>query len=86
MCAANSQLDTPLVWASLIVLSALGMALYSPVVLAEKTPDAGGGPEAEEKALSPRPPHTLRNFLCISASDRSSELVPVQTIVPFSRM
>jgi hypothetical protein len=41
----------------------------------------GGG-----EALSPRPPHTLRNFLCISALDRSSELVPVQAIVPFSRM
>ena len=48
MSAANSQLDTPLVWASLIVLSAPGMALYGPVVLAEKSPDAGG-PEAEEK-------------------------------------
>jgi hypothetical protein len=46
--AANSQLDTPLVWASLIVLSAPGMALCGPVVLAEKSPDAGG-PEAEEK-------------------------------------
>jgi hypothetical protein len=85
VCAANSQRDTPLVWTSLIVLSALGMALYGPVVLAEKTSDAGGAGGGGE-ALSPRPPHTLRNFLCISASDRSSELVPVQTIVPFSRM
>jgi ABC-type nitrate/sulfonate/bicarbonate transport system permease component len=49
VCAANSQLDTPLVWASLIVLSALGMALYSPVVLAEKRPLMPAGPEAEEK-------------------------------------
>lgn len=36
LLTANSQLNTPLVWASLIVLSALGMALYGIVVLAEK--------------------------------------------------
>jgi hypothetical protein len=47
VCAANSQLDTPLVWASLIVLSALGMALYGPVV--RRRPRMPGGPEAEEK-------------------------------------
>jgi NitT/TauT family transport system permease protein len=35
LLTANSQLDTPLVWASLIVLSALGMVLYGIVVLAE---------------------------------------------------
>ena len=36
LLTANSQLNTPLVWASLIVLSALGMLLYGVVVLAEK--------------------------------------------------
>ncbi|MEW6453934.1 MAG: ABC transporter permease [Pseudomonadota bacterium] len=36
LLTANSQLDTPLVWASLIVLSVLGMLLYGAVVLAEK--------------------------------------------------
>jgi NitT/TauT family transport system permease protein len=36
LLTANSQLNAPLVWASLIVLSALGMALYGAVVLAEK--------------------------------------------------
>jgi NitT/TauT family transport system permease protein len=35
LLTANSQLNTPLVWASLIVLSALGMVLYGIVVLAE---------------------------------------------------
>ena len=33
---ANSQLNTPLVWASLVVLSVLGMILYAAVVAAEK--------------------------------------------------
>ncbi len=36
LLTANSQLDTPLVWASLTVLSVLGMILYGVVVLAEK--------------------------------------------------
>jgi NitT/TauT family transport system permease protein len=36
LLTANSQLNSPLVWASLVVLSALGMALYGAVVLAEK--------------------------------------------------
>jgi NitT/TauT family transport system permease protein len=36
LLTANSQLNTPLVWAALIVLSALGMLLYGIVVLAEK--------------------------------------------------
>jgi NitT/TauT family transport system permease protein len=36
LLTANSQLNTPLVWASLIVLSVLGMALYGIVVLTEK--------------------------------------------------
>ena len=46
LLTANSQLNTPLVWASLIVLSMLGMILYGVVVLAEKFlmpwgPDSG---------------------------------------------
>ena len=46
LLTANSQLNTPLVWASLIVLSVLGMILYGAVVLAEKifmpwAPDSG---------------------------------------------
>jgi NitT/TauT family transport system permease protein len=36
LLTANSQLNTPLVWAALIVLSVLGMILYGAVVLAEK--------------------------------------------------
>jgi NitT/TauT family transport system permease protein len=36
LLTANSQLNTPLVWASLTVLSVLGMILYGFVVLAEK--------------------------------------------------
>ncbi len=36
LLTANSQLNSPLVWASLIVLSALGIVLYGLVVLAEK--------------------------------------------------
>jgi len=36
LLTANSQLNTPLVWAALVVLSALGMLLYGAVVLAEK--------------------------------------------------
>ncbi len=36
LLTANSQLNTPLVWASLTVLSVLGMILYGLVVLAEK--------------------------------------------------
>ena len=32
---ANSQVDTPLVWASLVFFSALGMILFGMVVLAE---------------------------------------------------
>jgi NitT/TauT family transport system permease protein len=36
LLTANSQLNGPLVWASLVVLSALGMLLYGMVVLAEK--------------------------------------------------
>ena len=36
LLTANSQLNTPLVWAALIVLSALGMVLYGIVVVAEK--------------------------------------------------
>jgi NitT/TauT family transport system permease protein len=35
LLTANSQLNTPLVWAALIVLSVLGMALYGIVVVAE---------------------------------------------------
>ena len=35
LLTANSQLNAPLVWASLIVLSALGMVLYGIVVVAE---------------------------------------------------
>jgi NitT/TauT family transport system permease protein len=35
LLTANSQLNTPLVWAALIVLSALGMLLYGAVVIAE---------------------------------------------------
>jgi len=35
LLTANSQLNTPLVWAALIVLSVLGMVLYGIVVLAE---------------------------------------------------
>lgn len=48
LLTANSQLNTPLVWASLVVLSILGMVLYGAVVLAEKIlmPWA---PEAEQK-------------------------------------
>jgi NitT/TauT family transport system permease protein len=46
LLTANSQLNSPLVWASLIVLSVLGMVLYGAVVLAEKiltpwAPDSG---------------------------------------------
>jgi NitT/TauT family transport system permease protein len=46
LLTANSQLNTPLVWASLVVLSILGMILYGAVVLAEKIlmpwgPDSG---------------------------------------------
>ncbi|MCC6780745.1 MAG: ABC transporter permease [Hyphomicrobiales bacterium] len=46
LLTANSQLNGPLVWASLVVLSALGMVLYGAVVLAEKllmpwAPDSG---------------------------------------------
>jgi NitT/TauT family transport system permease protein len=46
LLTANSQLNTPLVWASLVVLSVLGMGLYGMVVLAEKImmpwgPDSG---------------------------------------------
>jgi NitT/TauT family transport system permease protein len=36
LLTANSQLDSPLVWASLVILSVLGMVLYGVVVLAEK--------------------------------------------------
>jgi NitT/TauT family transport system permease protein len=36
LLTANSQLNSPLVWASLVVLSVLGMILYGVVVLAEK--------------------------------------------------
>ena len=36
LLTANSQLNTPLVWAALIVLSVLGMVLYGIVVVAEK--------------------------------------------------
>jgi NitT/TauT family transport system permease protein len=36
LLTANSQLNTPLVWASLTMLSVLGMILYGVVVLAEK--------------------------------------------------
>ena len=36
LLTANSQLNSPLVWASLIVLSVLGMVLYGLVVAAEK--------------------------------------------------
>jgi NitT/TauT family transport system permease protein len=46
LLTANSQLNTPLVWAALVVLSVLGMLLYGAVVLAEKIlmpwgPDSG---------------------------------------------
>jgi NitT/TauT family transport system permease protein len=34
--AANAQVNSPLVWASLVYLSALGMLLYAAVVLAER--------------------------------------------------
>jgi NitT/TauT family transport system permease protein len=49
LLTANSQLNTPLVWAALIVLSVLGMLLYGVVVLAEKilmpwAPDSGHKP------------------------------------------
>lgn len=36
LLTANSQLDSALVWASLVILSVLGMALYGAVVIAEK--------------------------------------------------
>jgi NitT/TauT family transport system permease protein len=36
LLTANSQLNSPLVWASLTILSVLGVVLYSLVVLAEK--------------------------------------------------
>ena len=36
LLTANSQLNTPLAWASLVVLSLLGVVLYGLVVLAEK--------------------------------------------------
>jgi NitT/TauT family transport system permease protein len=36
LLTANSQLNSPLVWASLTILSMLGVVLYSLVVLAEK--------------------------------------------------
>lgn len=36
LLTANSQLNSPLVWASLVVLSVLGMMLYGVVVVAEK--------------------------------------------------
>jgi NitT/TauT family transport system permease protein len=36
LLAANSQLNSPLVWAALVVLSGLGVILYGLVVLAEK--------------------------------------------------
>ena len=46
LLTANSQLNSALVWASLVVLSVLGMLLYGAVVLAEKimmpwAPDSG---------------------------------------------
>jgi len=46
LLTANSQLNTPLAWAALVVLSVLGMILYGAVVLAEKilmpwAPDGG---------------------------------------------
>jgi NitT/TauT family transport system permease protein len=46
LLTANSQLNSALVWASLVVLSVLGMLLYGAVVLAEKimmpwAPDGG---------------------------------------------
>ncbi len=46
LLTANSQLNGPLVWASLVVLSVLGMILYGVVVMAEKilmpwAPDSG---------------------------------------------
>jgi NitT/TauT family transport system permease protein len=46
LLTANSQLNGPLVWASLVVLSVLGMLLYGAVVLAERVlmpwaPDGG---------------------------------------------
>jgi NitT/TauT family transport system permease protein len=48
LLTANSQLNTPLVWASLVVLSMLGMLLYAAVVLAEKIL-MPWGPQAEHK-------------------------------------
>jgi NitT/TauT family transport system permease protein len=36
LLTANSQLNTPLAWAALVVLSVLGMILYGAVVLAER--------------------------------------------------
>ena len=43
---ANSQVDTPLVWATLAFLSALGMILFGAVVLTERIlmpwADSGG--------------------------------------------
>lgn len=36
LLVANSQVDTPTVWASLLFLSALGMLLFAAVVLAER--------------------------------------------------
>ncbi len=48
LLTANSQLNTPLVWASLIVLSVLGMVLYGAVVLAEKILMPWGA-QAEQK-------------------------------------
>jgi NitT/TauT family transport system permease protein len=46
LLTANSQLNTPLAWAALVVLSVLGMVLYGAVVLAERimmpwAPDGG---------------------------------------------
>ena len=36
LLAANSQLDSPLAWAALVWLSALGVALFGAVVLVER--------------------------------------------------
>lgn len=36
LLTANSQMNTPLAWASLVILSVLGIALYATVVVAEK--------------------------------------------------
>jgi NitT/TauT family transport system permease protein len=36
LLTANSQLDSPLVWASLLILSLLGIILYGAVAIAEK--------------------------------------------------